>query len=448
MATAMDVEEINPDQEIDFCTLGMFILDEIQYPPPQPPQHNILGGAGTYSALGARLASPAPHLSKKVGWIVDRGSDFPPSQTSHLNTWQTSCLLRTDPTRLTTRALNSYSSPTDPQHRAFRYTTPKLRLEHHDLLDSPALLHAKSFHLICSPSRCISLVTNILSLRRQTLYPLSPPKPLFIWEPVPDCCLPTELLATTAALGYVDICSPNHSELGTLMSSPASLPDGSVDRTFVEDAAEMLLASMPLSAVAIIVRCGADGCYIAQNGGRSAPTHPRPTPSSNSNFASPPPLPPKKAKKIRGGGLALTADIDMMSLFADIPSSPTSTSPTSSEPGEDDDISTRDFGLSSWLPAYHTNSAKVIDPTGGGNAFLGALTITHARGAGLEEAARWGNVAASLAIEQVGMPVLSFDEKGGERWNGVDVGERMRELEGRGGGGDEGLAGRMAGVSI
>ncbi|KFY66807.1 hypothetical protein V496_01911, partial [Pseudogymnoascus sp. VKM F-4515 (FW-2607)] len=209
----MDVDELNPDQEIDFCTLGMFILDEIQYPPPKPPQYNVLGGAGAYSALGARIASPAPFESKKVGWIVDRGSDFPPDQTALINSWQTSCLLRTDPSRLTTRGFNGYDA-TDHQHRSFHYTTPKLRLSHNDLLDSPVLLHAKSFHLICSPSRCISLVTNILSLRRQTLYPLSPPKPLFIWEPVPDCCLPTELLATTAALGYVDICSPNHSELG------------------------------------------------------------------------------------------------------------------------------------------------------------------------------------------------------------------------------------------
>ncbi|KFY93849.1 hypothetical protein V498_04233 [Pseudogymnoascus sp. VKM F-4517 (FW-2822)] len=426
-------------------------IDEIQYPPPKPPQYNVLGGAGAYSALGARIASPAPFESKKVGWIVDRGSDFPPDQTALINSWQTSCLLRTDPSRLTTRGFNGYDA-TDHQHRSFHYTTPKLRLSHNDLLDSPVLLHAKSFHLICSPSRCISLVTNILSLRRQTLYPLSPPKPLFIWEPVPDCCLPTELLATTAALGYVDICSPNHSELGTLMSSPASLSDGSVDRTFVEDAAEMLLASMPLSAVAIIVRCGADGCYIAQNGGRSAPTHPRPTPSSTSNLATPPP-PPIKTKKIRGGGLALTADIDMMSLFADIPSSPPSpTSPTSSSsiPDDDDhhDDSTRDFGLSSWLPSYHTTPDKVIDPTGGGNAFLGALAVMHARGAGLEEAARWGNVAASLAIEQVGMPVVSVDERGKERWNGVLVGERMKELECRSAGGDEGLASGLAGVSI
>lgn len=137
-----------------------------------------------------------------------------------------------------------------------------------------------------------------------------------------------------------------------------------------------------------------------------------------------------------------------MSLFADIPSSPTSSSSDSSSDHDDaPDDPTRDFGLSSWLPPYHTTPEKVLDPTGGGNAFLGALAITHARGSSLEEAARWGAVAASFAIEQVGMPVLSIDESG-ERWNGVVVGERMRELEGRSGDGGEGLAGRMAGVSI
>lgn len=57
-------------------------------------------------------------------------------------------------------------------------------------------------------------------------------------------------------------------------------------------------------------------------------------------------------------------------------------------------------------------------------------------------------MAASLAIEQVGMPVVSVDERGKERWNGVLVGERMKELESRSAGGDEGLASGLAGVSI
>lgn len=58
-------------------------------------------------------------------------------------------------------------------------------------------------------------------------------------------------------------------------------------------------------------------------------------------------------------------------------------------------------------------------------------------------------MAASFAIEQVGMPVLSTDASGKETWNGVVVAERMRDLEGRRGSLVGGvLAGEMAGVSI
>jgi hypothetical protein len=35
-----------------------------------------MGGAGTFSAIGARLFSPPPR-SKSVGWIIDAGTDFP-----------------------------------------------------------------------------------------------------------------------------------------------------------------------------------------------------------------------------------------------------------------------------------------------------------------------------------------------------------------------------------
>jgi hypothetical protein len=48
----------------------------------------------------------------------------------------------------------------------------------------------------------------------------------------------------------------------------------------------------------------------------------------------------------------------------------------------------------------------------------------------LEEAAMWGTVAASFAIEQVGVPEL--DEKGKKKgWNGASVQERLKELEER-----------------
>ena len=94
-----------------------------------------------------------------------------------------------------------------------------------------------------------------------------------------------------------------------------------------------------------------------------------------------------------------------------------------------------------WLPAYYapqdnveanTCGSKVIDTTGGGNAFLGAFTI------GLLMspddpifAACAGNVAASFVVEQVGVPTLSLSEDGTELWNGEDVSSRFRDYRAR-----------------
>jgi hypothetical protein len=66
-----------------------------------------MGGAGTYSALGARLMSPPP-LSKSVGWVVDTGSDFPEQLRITIRDWNSSCVLRETPQRLTTRGWNGY----------------------------------------------------------------------------------------------------------------------------------------------------------------------------------------------------------------------------------------------------------------------------------------------------------------------------------------------------
>lgn len=93
-----------------------------------------------------------------------------------------------------------------------------------------------------------------------------------------------------------------------------------------------------------------------------------------------------------------------------------------------------DDKTSCWLPAYHTNQKKVLDPTGGGNGFLGGLAVGLVRsGFDAVEAARWGSVAASLCIEQVGMPQLTAPASAGtsELWNGISVEDRLRELKER-----------------
>jgi sugar/nucleoside kinase (ribokinase family) len=93
--------------------------------------------------------------------------------------------------------------------------------------------------------------------------------------------------------------------------------------------------------------------------------------------------------------------------------------------------------LSQWLPPFYTTGVgeeqaiKVVDPTGAGNAFLGAFSIGHLQtGGDIIEAACYGSVAASFALEQVGMPEKS-NEADKELWNGASVLGRLHEYKAR-----------------
>lgn len=181
---------------------------------------------------------------------------------------------------------------------------------------------------------------------------------------------------------------------------------------------------MPLQSFALVVRCGAQGVYVAQNGGRA----PRARKKSSK----------RPANRPRGG---LTLDVDMFALFADC-----ATEEDGSFSFEREEVA-MDPGIERWLPAYFTEEdarkGRVVDPTGGGNGFLGGMSVALARGKGVVEAAAWGSVAASFMIEQVGVPVLGREvevdvtgakgEKVGERevWNGESVEERLEKFRER-----------------
>jgi len=338
-------------KEIDFCTLGMFIIDDI-YPPPdaadQTPRINVIGGAGTYSAVGARLFSPPPS-SSSVGWLVDTGTDFPPELRDPISSWQTSVLLRPRDA-LTTRGWNGYG---ENDYRAFKYLTEKKRLTADDL--TPELLAAKSFHLICSPKRCVEMVRRILDRRRDELYNSS--RPLIVWEPVPDLCTPAELQNTYEALEQVDVISPNHEELAALFGFHHT---SGVDKQAIQQQTNKLLARGigPTNDGSVVVRAGKEGCFIANLNKRK------------------------------------------------------------------------------WLPAYCENSSRVIDPTGGGNGFLGGFAVGLVRANGdVVEAGRWGSVAASFCIEQVGVPelhtIMSTATCTDELWNEESVDDRLKEYRER-----------------
>ena len=96
----------------------------------------------------------------------------------------------------------------------------------------------------------------------------------------------------------------------------------------------------------------------------------------------------------------------------------------------------RSYTARKWLPAYHAPDdnieaiawvSKVVDTTGAGNAFLGGLTMALVmRPDDPIFAACAGNVAASFAVEQVGVPKLSSSEDGIELWNDTDVSARFQ----------------------
>ncbi|GAB1193494.1 hypothetical protein APSETT444_002715 [Aspergillus pseudonomiae] len=367
------------DSNVDFCTLGMFILDDIDFGGIRPNVKNILGGAASFAVVGARLVAGKEH-SHSVSWIVDVGSDFPSDVLDVINTWGTACVMREDNSRLTTRAWNGYGPN---EKRDFKYLTPKLRLEPWMLSDSQVF--SKTFHMVCSAERCVSIVQNILQrreeLRREGKAPSSSQaseRPFFVWEPVPDLCTPEEQEKFFVANRVVDVVSPNELELGMMFGQTG----WNEESAFGKDIVKRILDSGigPNGNGHLVIRAGKDGSYAFARGQRI------------------------------------------------------------------------------WLPAYHqpdtSANTPVVDPTGAGNSFLGALTqgmVTADRiptkivGSVLAGSAVWeralealgkqgyilsslifATVAAGFVVEQIGVPHLSTSTDERELWNGTEFTERVR----------------------
>lgn len=86
--------------------------DIYQDSPPKLLYSNVLGGAGIYAALGARIFRGkdlnGDSGSKSVGVIVHEGCDFPVDAKGELESWHLSSLFVKTPQR-TTRGKNVYS---------------------------------------------------------------------------------------------------------------------------------------------------------------------------------------------------------------------------------------------------------------------------------------------------------------------------------------------------
>ena len=241
---------------------------------------------------------------------------------------------------------------------------------------------ARSFHFVCSPERCIDLVKGI-SARRKELRKkgmLVHEKPYFVWEPVPGLCIPSELDSLYEAIRYVDVVSPNLEELGAMFGLSFS-ENGNVDMaSLLGVCTSILFKHSDARLSCMVVRMGHWGCLVVDQLGATMiePYH----------------------QSLRGD-------------------------------------------RTNELRPSATISEKVIDPTGAGNAFLGGFCV----GLGISPIASFlsldsiieskflmaaicGTIAASFAVEQVGMPVItnSSVQPGQDLWNDDNVWNRIEHF--------------------
>ncbi|KAL7423131.1 hypothetical protein Q5752_002431 [Cryptotrichosporon argae] len=193
-----------------------------------------------------------------------------------------------------------------------------------------------------------------------------------IWEPEPPCCTPEYMRDFAELTPQVDIISPNHTELLALHGLPPSpaMPDLVAPLEFLTRSLARLAPR-----VAAVVRAGPLGCCYV-----------------------------------------LRTEYDAYSAAR----------PHDRQP-EPDELVPVHWGAAFFGPQ---DAGRVRDPTGGGNAFAGALAAALAQGRDVNEAIILANVAASFVIEQDGVPELTVVD-GIELWNGEQVAERVRRLTAR-----------------
>ena len=89
------------------------------------------------------------------------------------------------------------------------------------------------------------------------------------------------------------------------------------------------------------------------------------------------------------------------------------------------------FSKPRWFPPFHdSQSSRIVDTTGAGNMFLGGFTVSPQVSGDLGDAAICGTVAASFAVEQIGLPAIHAHSSS-ETWNGTTVASRLAEYRER-----------------
>lgn len=230
------------------------------------------------------------------------------------------------------------------------------------------MLHSRCFHILATPDVVIAQCKELLDLREMAQIE---EKPIIIWEPLPSSCRPSNLDIFHKAAHVVDVFSPNHMELAAIfrdesINSSTERPQRTVTKAESEEYASKFLQS-----------------GIGESG---------------------------------QGSIVIRA-------------------------GEEGCLILSPTQEAMWLPPFYdkrpvvsggepSSFEEVVDPTGAGNAFLGALAVgLHTTNGNLRDAAYYGAVGASYALEQVGLPEVRHSGDGTELWNGSNPFERLEQYK-------------------
>ncbi|KAF2167956.1 hypothetical protein M409DRAFT_53895 [Zasmidium cellare ATCC 36951] len=239
-----------------FVSLGMLVLDELHLP-DSTTQHNVIGGSGAYSTLGARLAVEDSQ-SRRIASFVLAGHDFPYDKVEkHFRPWGIDYTIKRLPTTMSTRGRLEYHD-WKFEHKSYSYLTTPLQPRPIDL--PLRFLQSSTFHLLSSPD---VLSTQLSELSQRRLEHGITVQPLLVWEPAPLSCTANFLDAYIDAARLVDVFSPNHVELLGLCERSLKKHE-SFDKGLIEACATRFFATEHSNPRICIVRCGEHGAVVLE----------------------------------------------------------------------------------------------------------------------------------------------------------------------------------------
>ncbi|OQE44318.1 hypothetical protein PENCOP_c002G04113 [Penicillium coprophilum] len=357
------------NKDISFASFGLVVLDEIRFP-NRNSLTNVLGGSGAYATLGARLFLPSPQ-SHSLAWPIHIGNDFPDPIVELLHSWDANLVITKEPDQPSTRGLLEYQDTTFGRAKSLS-------------------IYRSSVALTIPVSKKFRYTTPILAIQ--------------------DSELPGTALLTSKVYHY--LASPQ--DMRTRVLNMLALRD----QVGIQHRPLIIWEPAPLSckaenlqeclAVAALVDVfSPNHLELAALFGDSSVT------SDRTEIE-------RLASKILANGVG-----------------PEGKGTVIIRAGGNGCFVQSSNLISKWLPPFHIaetgieQATKVVDPTGAGNAFLGGYSIGYLQtGGDIIQAAFYGAVAASFALEQVGMP-KKMNEGDEESWNGASVLGRLQEYKAR-----------------